>query len=60
MTNRTNNISADIREKKKKQKSQKLEEVTRFKCLGATLCRDGTCSAEVRIRIALAKQQRPD
>ena len=28
--------------------------MTRFKYLGATLCKDGTCSAEVCIRIALA------
>ena len=33
---------------------QKLEEVTSFKYLGATLCKDGACSAEVRIRIASA------
>ena len=33
---------------------QKLEEVTSFKYLGAILCKDGTCSAEVRIRIASA------
>ena len=31
---------------------QKLEKVTSFKYLGATLCKDGTCSAEIRIRIA--------
>ena len=34
--------------------SQKLEEVTSFKHLKAVLCKDGTCSAEVRTRIALA------
>ena len=34
--------------------SQKLEEVTSFKYLGATLCKNSTCSAEVRIRIASA------
>ena len=33
---------------------QKTEEMTSFKYLGATLCKDGTCSAEVRIRIASA------
>ena len=33
---------------------QKLEEVTSFKYQGATLCKDDTCSAEVRIRIASA------
>ena len=31
---------------------QKLEEMTSFKYLGATLYKYGTCSAEVRIRIA--------
>ena len=49
MTNSTNNISADI-----STNGQKLEEVTSFKYLVATLCKDGTCSAEVRIRIASA------
>ena len=49
MTNSTNNISADIN-----MDCQKLEEVTSFTYLGATLCKDGTCSAEVRIRIASA------
>ena len=34
--------------------TKKLEEVTSFKYLGATLCKDGTCSAEVSIRIASA------
>ena len=33
---------------------QKLEEVTSFKHLGATLCKDGTCSAEILIRISSA------
>ena len=33
---------------------QKLEEVTSFKYLGVTLCKDGICSANVRIRIASA------
>ena len=33
---------------------QKLEEVTSFKYLGATLCKDATCSADVRIGIASA------
>ena len=37
----TNNITADI-----SMNGQKLEEVTSFKYLGATLCKDGTCSAE--------------
>ena len=33
---------------------QKLEEVTSLKYPGATLCRDGTCLAEIRIRISSA------
>ena len=45
----TNNISTDI-----SVNGQKLGEVTSFKYLGASLCKDGTCSAEVRITIALA------
>ena len=49
MTNSTSTISADIN-----MNGQKLEEVTSFKYLGATLYKDGTCSAEVRIRIASA------
>ena len=49
MTNSTNNISADI-----SMNGQKLEEVTSFKYLEATRCKDGTYSAEVRIRIASA------
>ena len=47
MTNSTNNVSADI-----SMSGQKLEEVTSFKYLGATLYKGGTCSAEIRIRIA--------
>ena len=49
MTNSTNNISANI-----SMNGQKLEQVTNFKYLKATLCKDGTCSAEIRIRIASA------
>ena len=49
MTNSTNSISADI-----SMNGQKLEEVTSFKYLGATLCKDGTCSSEICIRIASA------
>ena len=49
MTSSTNNINADV-----SMNSQKLEEVTNFKYVGATLCKDGTCSAEVCIRIASA------
>ena len=37
MTNTTNNISADIR-----MNGQKLEEVTSFKHVGATMCKDCT------------------
>ena len=44
-----NNISADM-----SIYCQKLEEVTSFKRQGATLCKDGICEAEVRIRIASA------
>ena len=49
LTNSTNNISTRI-----SMNGQKLEEVTSFKYLGATLCKDDTCSAEVRIRLASA------
>ena len=42
MTNSMNNNSADSG-----MNSQTLEEVTSFKYLEATLCKDGTCSAEV-------------
>ena len=48
MTNSTDNISADI-----SMNSHELEEATSFMYLGATLCKDVTYSAEVRIRIAL-------
>ena len=50
MTNSTNNNSADI-----SMNGQVSEEVTSFKYLGATLCKDGTCSAEVSIKIASAR-----
>ena len=46
MTDSTN-IHEDI-----SMKSQKLEVVTSFKYLGAVLCKDGTSSAEISIRIA--------
>ena len=49
MTNSTNNISANI-----SMNGQKLDEVTSFKYLGATLCKEGTCSADIRTRIAPA------
>ena len=38
MTNSSNNMSGDI-----SMNGLKLEETTSFKCLGATLCTDGTC-----------------
>ena len=31
---------------------QRMQEVASFKYLGTTLCQEGTCSAEVRIRIS--------
>ena len=46
MTN-SKNISADININ-----GQKLEEVTSFKYLGANLYKDGTCSADIRVRVA--------
>ena len=46
MTNNTSNISAGI-----SMNGPKLEEKTTFNHLGAILRKDGTCSAEVRIRI---------
>ena len=48
MANSTKSISADI-----SMNGQKCN-------LGATLCKDGTCSAEVRIRIASAWRQWPE
>ena len=53
MTNSMNIINADININ-----GQKLEEVTSFKYLEATLCKDGTCSAEVRIASAMARLNR--
>ena len=48
MTNSMNIISAGFN-----MKDRKLEELTSFKYLGTTtLCKDGTLSAEIRIRIA--------
>ena len=50
MTDSTNNIGADI-----STNGQLFEELTSFKCPGASfLQKNGTCSAEVRIRIASA------
>ena len=48
MTNNMN-ISADI-----SMNGQKLEEVISFQYLRVTLCKNGTCSAKVRIRISQA------
>ena len=45
--NSRNNFSADIT-----RNGQKLEEMTSFKFLGATLDKADTCSAEIHIRIA--------
>ena len=45
MTSSTDNISAVI--------SMNGQKST-FKYLGAILCKDGTCSAEIRIRVAAA------
>ena len=49
MTNSTNNIRAAI-----SMNGHKLEEVTSFNYLEATMCKDGTYSAEIHIRIASA------
>jgi hypothetical protein len=49
MVNSTNPISANIT-----MNGEPLEEVTSFKYLGVTLSKDGTCIAEIRIRIATA------
>ena len=58
MTNSTNNLRAGI-----SMNGHKLKEVTSFKYMGATLCKDDTCSAEVCIRntsvmAAMAKLKR--
>ena len=49
ITNGTDNINAGI-----SKNGHMLEEVTSFKNLGATASKHGTCSAEIRIRIATA------
>ena len=49
MTKSTDNISTNI-----SRNGQKLEDLTSFKYLGATLCKDDTRSAEIHIRIASA------
>ena len=58
MAKSTDNISADISMNgicaDISRNGQKSQEVTSFKYLRATLCKDGTCSAEVCIRIASA------
>ena len=48
MTKSTNNIDVDV-----SMNGQKLE-VTSFKNVRATLCKNGTCSAEIRVRFASA------
>ena len=50
LTNNTNTISEDI-----SMNCQNLEEVTSFKYLGATLCKDGTCSSGNSLRDCLIK-----
>ena len=47
MSNSMNNTSPDI-----SINGQKLAEVTSFKYLEAAPCKDGSCPAEVRIRIS--------
>ncbi|KAH3876233.1 hypothetical protein DPMN_000070 [Dreissena polymorpha] len=49
MVNSMTNTSEDITMKR-----EKLEEVTSFKYFCATLSKDGTSTAEVRIRITMA------
>ena len=54
---KSTNIGADI-----STNSQKLEEVNSFRYLGSTLCKDGTCSAEVCVMFAsaMAVMAKPD
>ncbi|KAH3888988.1 hypothetical protein DPMN_013034 [Dreissena polymorpha] len=54
MVNSTTNTSAT-----NAMNSRKLEEVTSFKYLGATLFKDGTSTAEVRIRQAVPSASPP-
>ena len=49
MVSSTEHITASIT-----MNGEPLEEVSTFKYLGATLSKDGTCTAEIRIRIATA------
>ena len=49
MVNSRSNTTADIT-----MNDELLEVVTTFKYLGATLSNDGTCAAEIHIRIATA------
>ena len=49
MINSTSDSSSNIH-----MNGQKLEEVDSFKYLGVTLSKDGSCTAEVRIRIGTA------
>ena len=55
MTNSTNNISADI-----SMNGQKLEEVTSFKYLGATLYKDDSPQQMTASRLSQQRQQWPD
>jgi hypothetical protein len=36
--------------------SRELKEVYHFKCLGSLLTRDGYCTREIKMRIAIAKE----
>ena len=47
MTSSTSDIGTDI-----SMNGRKLEAETSLKYLGATMCNDGTCSAEIHCRIA--------
>ena len=49
IVNSTNEISVNIT-----MNGEPLEEVTSFKYLGATLSKDGTCRAQIHIRITTA------
>ena len=36
--------------------NRELKEVDHFKCLGSVLTRDGYCTREIKMRIAIAKE----
>ncbi|KAH3855122.1 hypothetical protein DPMN_097683 [Dreissena polymorpha] len=55
MVNSTNNTSADIT-----MNDEKQAEVTKFKYLGATLCKDGNSTAEVQKELLWRPQRVPD